>query len=179
MKKLGYADEQIPDWVAAEAAQAEAAKAAQAAQATQAAQAAHPAQAEQPTLPEAAEPLNPPLRTGRARKIGAALLGQGSSAGAALLGQGSSAQGMQGQGMQPSQTAGEAAFEGANKMLGPGGQRIEALGSDNLQSWMQEGGIEERDGFYWQRQRLPTGQTALVQLQSPKDLVEAEEFCNA
>ena len=80
---------------------------------------------------------------------------------------------------QPSQTAGEAALEAANKMLRPGGQRIEALGSDALKRWMRDGGIEKRDGFYWQRQWLPTGQLAIIQMQPPREVVEAEELCNA
>jgi hypothetical protein len=161
LKKLGYVDEQIPAWVAeaaAEAAQAEAAKA-------EAAKAAIAAQAELPTLPEAVEPLNPPVRTGRAKKIEAAQL--------------SSGQLSSGQGMQLSQTATEAALEAANKMLGPGGQRIEALGSDALQRWMQENGVEERNGEYWQRQKLPTGQNAFVQVTPPKEVVDAENLGNA
>ena len=58
--------------------------------------------------------------------------------------------------MQLPQAASEAALEAANKMLGSGGQRIEALGIDALHCWMRDGGIEERHGVCLQRQRLQT-----------------------
>jgi hypothetical protein len=65
----------------------------------------------------------------------------------------------------------------ARKMMGPGGQHIEVLGSDALQRWMQDNGVEEMNGGYWQR--LPTGQLALVEMQLPKEVLEAEQLGNA
>jgi len=76
------------------------------------------------------------------------------------------------------QNANAAAFEAANKVLGESGQHIEALGSDALARWMEENGVEEMNGAYWQRQKLPTGQLALVQVQSPKEVIEAEQLGN-
>ena len=64
-------------------------------------------------------------------------------------------------------------------MMGPNGQHIEALDSDALQRWMQANGVEERGGKYRQRQKLPTGQLALVEVQIPKEVSEAEQFGNA
>jgi len=58
-------------------------------------------------------------------------------------------------------------------------QHIEALGSDALLRWMQDNGIEEMNGGYRQRQKLPTGQLALVQVQPPKEVLEAEKMGSA
>lgn len=37
-------------------------------------------------------------------------------------------------------------YEAANKLLGQGGQPMKALGSDAMQRWMQENGVEEMKG---------------------------------
>lgn len=79
----------------------------------------------------------------------------------------------------PLQNANAAAYDEANRMLGPVGQRIEALGSDALQRWMQENSVEERDGGYWQRRTLPTNEIALVQVQPPKEVIEADRMGSA
>ena len=69
-------------------------------------------------------------------------------------------------------TAQSAAFDAVNKALGPSGQRIESLGSDALQRWINEKAIEERDGGYSRITLLPTGQVTLVQVQHPKKVRE-------
>jgi len=39
---------------------------------------------------------------------------------------------------------------------------------------MDANGVEEMNSGYWQRQKLSTGQTALIQVEVPKDVMEAE-----
>ena len=62
------------------------------------------------------------------------------------------------------QNANAATYEAANKVLGESGQHIYALGSDALNRWIQENGIEELNRVYWQKQKLTTGQLVLVQM---------------
>jgi hypothetical protein len=148
--KLGYADQQFPDWAAK-------------LQAGQGAEA----------PPDAgAIPENAPTRIAVARKLGAGSMG-GSMHGS--------------MGGQPTdqhtsqhltlQNANAAAFEAANKVLGESGQHIEALGSDAVNRWMQENGILEMNGAYWQK--LPTGQLALVHVQHQREVIEAEQLGDA
>ena len=75
--------------------------------------------------------------------------------------------------------ANAAAYAEANKIMGPSGQHIEALGSDALQRWMKANGVEEMNSSYWQKQKLPTGQLALVQIQPSKGVLEAKQLGNA
>ena len=116
-------------------------------------------------LPEAALPANAPTVAAVARKIGAAQQSQ--------LGQLPASQ-LPGPAL-PNMNA--AAYEAANKLLEQSGQHIEALGSDAMQRWMQEDGIEEMKGGYWQR--LAGGQMALIEVQPPKEVLEAEQLGNA
>jgi len=74
-------------------------------------------------------------------------------------GQGSPGQGSPGQGSQnPLQNA----FDAANKILEPGGQHIESLGSDALENWVRENAVEKINNTYYQRRVLPSGEMIFV-----------------
>jgi hypothetical protein len=55
-------------------------------------------------------------------------------------------------------------LEESNQYLRKVGQHAEPLGSDALQRWILESGVQEMNGGYWQRRVLPSGETALVQV---------------
>ena len=77
---------------------------------------------------------------------------------------------------QPSstQTPLQNAFDAANKVLEPGGQRIESLGSDALENLVHDNAVEMINGVYYQRRVLPSGETALVEMKPPSEVLEAE-----
>jgi hypothetical protein len=45
-------------------------------------------------------------------------------------------------------------LEESNQYLRKVGQHAEPLGSDTLQRWVQESGVQEMNGGYWQRRQL-------------------------
>ena len=64
-------------------------------------------------------------------------------------------------------------LEETNPYLRKMGQHAEPLGSDALKRWIQMSGFQEMNGGYWQRRQLATGETALVPVFPPKDVLEA------
>jgi hypothetical protein len=161
LKKAGFTDDQFPDWMAGADTDA----------GTQDTLPTQPTLSTQLSLPEAAKPAGTPIRKARARKNTPA---QGSS-GVGRVDQGTALQNPE----AALQNASVVAFAQANKELSGTGQHVEALGSDALQRWMQASGVTEMNGGYWQRRQLPSGETALVQVYPPKEVIEAEQMGNA
>lgn len=80
-------------------------------------------------------PENAPTRIATARKTGAASL--------------PASQDAQSTSQPPTLQISTDPFTVVNKILGESGQHIEALGSDAMQRWMRENGVEEGNGEYW------------------------------
>jgi hypothetical protein len=70
-------------------------------------------------------------------------------------------------------------IEAINRALGPGGDRFESLGSNTLTQWMTDNAVEERDGEYWQRRKLDSGEMALVEVHPQKEVLEADQMADA
>ena len=154
----GYTNAQIPPWVAVAATpviQPEAAT--------------HPAPATHPD-PDAG-PLATPAPAGNPAPI--AVRASENQTDQVRVGQARADQGRVGQ--TPLQNA----FDAANKVLEPGGQHIESLGSDALENWVRENAVEKINDTYYQRRVLPSGETALVPTKPPAEVMEAERMGNA
>ena len=70
-------------------------------------------------------------------------------------------------------------LEESNQYLRKVGHHAEPLGSDALQRWILESGVQEMNGGYWQMRQLATGETAMVQVSPPKEVLEANTIDNA
>ena len=153
----GYTNSQIPAWVAA---------------------AATPViQPEAATHPDAdAGPLITPAPAGTPAPI--AVRASENAPAQASPGQGSPGQGRADQG-RVGQTPLQNAFDAANRVLEPGGQHIESLGSDALENWVRENAVEKINNTYYQRRILPSGETALVEVKPSSKILEAERIGNA
>jgi len=157
LKSLGFTEDQIPGWAAPDDQNHK--------------------QDQASTIPDAAKPAASPRHV---RKASKGTYGVDGRSGVDVVDgvDGQNQPGLVGTGQQAG-SAQATAYAAADKVLQPGGQHIESLGSDALENWIRENAVEKINDTYYQRRVLPSGETALVPTRPPAEVMEAERMGNA